>query len=316
MCVRSQTKFYDMEIHLFTSKIPTKETSSAKLTLDLLGGSAKRLGHELHIFDVSQCRLNFGKSPHVLIENKRFKFRTLLVRVGTYHKLVELQSSVINQFEMMGVHTINSFESIMIAKNKIRQLQILSKHRIAMPKTFAIHSSLFTQDITKTVGSFPVIIKTPVGSQGVGVVLVESKRGLRSLLDVMTSEADGISGPVIIQEYVRESRGKDLRIFVVGNKIVGAMDRVANQKGEFRSNFSLGGRVKIAELSTQEKRLALRATSAIGLDISGVDIVRSKTGPKVLEVNSNPGLKAITEATGKDIAEEIIRYYVSLAKVR
>jgi len=304
-----------MKINLFVPKIPQKDSHSHGVTIDYLQKSATNLGHTLDVFDMSQCKMVFGKNPHVLVQNKRPRFRTLIVRVGSYSKLVELQSMIIRQFELMGVHTINSFDSTMIAKNKIRQLQMLSTHRIAMPKTLVVHSSLFVTEIAKSIGSFPVIIKMPYGSQGVGVVLVESKRGLRSLLDTMTDTEGNLSGSVIVQEYIREARGKDIRIFVIGNKIVAAMDRIAVQKGEFRSNFSLGGKIKVAELTSQEKRLALRATAALGLDIAGVDIVRSKKGPQVLEVNANPGLKGITEATGKDVAGEIIKYYASLSRI-
>jgi len=304
-----------MKINLFVPKIPQKESQSNGVTVDYLKKSAENHGHTLNVFDMSQCKMIFGKNPYILIDGKRPRLKTLLVRVGSYSKLVELQSMIIRQFEFMGVHTINSFDATMIAKNKIRQLQMLSQYRIAMPKTMVVHSSLFVKEVAKTIGSFPVIIKKPFGSQGVGVVLVESKRGLRSLLDMMTDTEENLSGSVIVQEYIREAKGKDIRIFVVGNKIVTAMDRIAVQRDEFRSNFSLGGKVRVAELTSQEKRLALRATAALGLDIAGVDIVRSKKGAQVLEVNANPGLKGITEATGKDVAGEIIKYYVSIASV-
>lgn len=305
-----------MKINLFIPKIPKEKSHSNSVTIDYLQKSATNLGHTLEVFDTSNCKMVFEKKPHVLINNKRPRFRTLLVRVGAYTNLVELQSTIIRQFELMGVHTINSFDATMAAKNKIKQIQMLSTHRIAMPKTLVVHSSLFVNEIADSIGSFPVIIKMPYGAKGMGVVLIESKRGLRSLLDSITDTDDGqLSGSVIVQEYIQESSGKDIRIFIVGNKIVAAMERVAMQKDEFRSNFSLGGKIQVATLTSQEKRLALRATAALGLDISGVDIIRSKRGPQVLEVNANPGLKGITEATGKDVAGEIIKYYAAISSV-
>jgi len=144
--------------------------------------------------------------------------------------------------------------------------------------------------------------------------MVESKRGMRALLDMMTKTDEDFGGPVIVQEYIRESSGRDIRVFVVGGKIIAAMDRVAKKQGEFRSNFSLGGKVAIAKLTTAEKRIALKTTKVTGLDFAGVDIIRSDKGPKVLEINANPGLKGITEATGIDVAGELIDYIVTLEK--
>lgn len=191
-------------------------------------------------------------------------------------------------------------------------MQMLTKNNIPIPKTYILNSSRHIKEISEDIGSFPIIIKSLSGSHGSGVSIVESKRGLKSLLDLLTN-SNG-SEPIMIQEYIRESSGKDIRVFIVGKRIIGAMERIATKKGEFRSNFHLGGRVRVAEMSRKEKDVAFAAIRACGLDIAGVDILRTKKGPKVLEVNSNPGLEGITQATGRDIAGEIIKYTVQKAK--
>ncbi|MFH0857307.1 MAG: RimK family alpha-L-glutamate ligase, partial [Candidatus Magasanikbacteria bacterium] len=204
--------------------------------------------------------------------------------------------------------TVNSHLPVLRAKNKLRTLQILNKHRLPIPKTYLLRSQHYIDDVIKEVGKFPVILKTIYGSHGSGVSIVESKRGLRSIVDLLTSEYGSL--PIVIQEYVREAKGKDIRVFIVGKRIVGAMERVAAKRGEFRSNFKLGGRVRVAELSEEEKKCAFASVRACGLDFAGVDILRTNSGPKILEVNANPGLEGITLATGRDIAGELIKYTV------
>lgn len=298
------------KIHLFVPRVPKNVGDDS--TIGFLEEAAAKRGVALEYFDLSQCKLLFQPKPTVLLNGKKPRFKKLLVRVSSFENFVELQSSVIRQFEYMGVRTVNSYSAAVLAKNKIRQTQALAKHKIPMPKTVALHSSLFLEESMDSIGRYPVIVKSSVGLKGIGVMMVESKRGLRSLVDAMSHDDNGYKGPLIVQEYIKESSGKDIRVFVVGGKIIAAMERIATKKGEFRSNFSIGGRVRIASLSSEEKKLAIKAAKAIGLDIAGVDIIRSKNGPMVLEVNTNPGLKGITEATGIDVAGSIIDYYLSL----
>lgn len=251
----------------------------------------------------------FDKKPVILVDNKKPKIDFLITRPSFSAKNLPIHASVIRQFELAGIPVFNSYESIVAAKNKIRMLQKLSRKRIPMPKTYAVRSAEYITEIMDDIGPFPVIVKASMGSGGIGVAIAESKRGLRSLIEMLTSDSEDAT-PLIIQRYIRESSGKDIRVFLVGGKIIAAMERIATKKGEFRSNFLIGGKVRIASLSNQEKRLAEKAAAAMHLDVAGVDIIRSKEGPKILEVNCNPGFKGITNATGVDVAEWIIKYGV------
>jgi ribosomal protein S6--L-glutamate ligase len=225
---------------------------------------------------------------------------------------LDFRQSLIRQFELAKIPLINGYLPVTKAKNKLRMMQILGQHKVPIPKTYIVNNPEYIDDVIVDMGSFPVILKTITGSHGSGVSIIESKRGLKSIIDMIIKGDD--SDPVMVQEYVKESKGKDIRVFVVGKRIVGAMERIAQRRGEFRSNFHLGGRVRVAEMSTEEKRIAFKAVAACGLDIAGVDIIRTNSGPKILEVNANPGLEGITEATGRDIAGEIIKHAVKQSK--
>jgi ribosomal protein S6--L-glutamate ligase len=297
-----------MNIHLLVTKIPKDTSSKSYEVISLFEETAKRLGHILYPIEVSSCKMLFDKKPKLLINNKKPAVDLLLTRPGAASAQLPIQASIIRQFELSGIMTINSYESTVIAKNKILMLQMLAKARVPIPKTYVVTSSQYVPEIMDNIGSFPVIIKSAIGLGGIGVAIVESKRGLRSVIEMMTDSEEPT--PLIIQQYIRESSGKDIRVFVVGGKIIAAMERIATKKGEFRSNFSIGGKVRIASLSDEEKKLAKKAAAALNLDISGVDIIRSKEGPKILEVNCNPGVHGITQATGVNVVESIIKYAV------
>ncbi|PIT86631.1 MAG: 30S ribosomal protein S6--L-glutamate ligase, partial [Candidatus Magasanikbacteria bacterium CG10_big_fil_rev_8_21_14_0_10_43_6] len=222
-------------------------------------------------------------------------------------------AALVEQFALAGKPILNGYDSIMHASNKIRSQQIMAKHRIPTPLTFVVESAEYVEEVMKKIGKFPVILKQATGTHGIGIMILESKRGLQSVVDTLVDE-ERSSGPIIIQQYVRESAGKDIRVFVVGNKVVAAMDRIAKKKGEFRSNFSLGGKIKIASLTEEEKKIAIKCAKVFGLHWTGVDLMRSKSGPQVIEVNSDPGLKGITQATGVDVAGHIIDYAVKYYK--
>jgi ribosomal protein S6--L-glutamate ligase len=295
-----------MKIHLLTfgTRGPATQTD-----LEYLQKAATEQGHELVIIDEKECQLKFNGKPSILIQNKKPKgIKVLLVRANFLGNHMEYRSGVIKQFELSGIKVINKYISVLRAKNKLRTLQILNKHKIPMPKTYLLRSPDYIDEMIKDIGKLPVILKTVFGSHGSGVSIIESKRGLRSIVDLLTS--DNASLPLMIQEYIKESKGKDIRVFIVGKRIIGAMERIATKRGEFRSNFKLGGRVRVAELTEEEKLHAFNAVKACGLDIAGVDILRTKNGPKILEVNANPGLEGITKATKRDIAGEIIKFAV------
>ncbi len=301
-----------MKIHLLTFGREDKLSPVTKKDLELLSQAAEKFGHKLEIIYSSDCQLKFDKKPEIYIKNKKIKIDIIINRPNFLHEHLDFRAGLIKQFEFTGIKIINNYTATMRAKNKLRTIQMLTKNKIPIPKTYVLNSSEHLEEVIKDIGSFPIIIKALAGSHGSGVSIVESKRGLKSLLDLLTNS--GNSEPIMIQEYIKESSGKDIRVFIVGKRIVGAMERIATKKGEFRSNFHLGGRVRVAEMSRKEKDIAFAAIRACGLDIAGVDILRTNKGPKVLEVNSNPGLEGITEATGRDIAGEIIKYTVQKAK--
>lgn len=301
-----------MKLHLLTKAIPKIPDSSLKMALDALTDAAKKKGHTLELISADMCKMKFTKKVEILVNNKKPKINILIVRPSFNFYQSDIHANVIRQFELAGIKTLNSYDSVMSAKNKIRTLQILSNNKVPIPKTYVISSAEYINEIMKDIGKYPVIIKSASGSQGIGVSIVESQRGLRSIVQMLIDDEN--SAPLIVQEYIKESSGKDVRVFVVGNVIVAAMERIATRKGEFRSNFSIGGRIKVANLSNEEKKICLKAIKICGLDFAGVDLIRSKTGPKILEVNSNPGLKGITEATGIDVAGKIIDLAVIRAK--
>lgn len=301
-----------MKIHILTFGKEDRLSPVTKKDLELFSVAAEKLGHTTEAIYASDCQLKFDKKPEVFIKNKKVKIDIILNRPNFLHEHLDFRAGIIKQFELSKIKVINSYNATMRAKNKLRTMQMLTKNKIPIPKTYVLNSSEHLEEISEDIGSFPIILKSLAGSHGSGVSIVESKRGLKSLLDLLSST--NASQPTMIQEYIKESSGKDIRVFIVGKRIIAAMERIATKRGEFRSNFHLGGRVRVAEMSRKEKDVAFAAIKACGLDIAGVDILRTKTGPKVLEVNANPGLEGITEATGRDIAGEIIKYTVQKTK--
>ncbi len=267
---------------------------------------ARALGHKARIIRAVQCQLVFdGKNPTVLFEGKPFpKFDVIIPRV-TLLRAIELQTALLKQFQLMGVPVINGFRPINRAKNKLNTMQTLNHHNLGIPRTIVIRRMREVDWAVKYLGGLPVIIKTPFGTYGSGVVISESKRSLTSSLDAIWGTQD--ISIILLQEFIKESKGKDIRVFVVGGKVVASMMRAA-VRGEFRSNIELGGAGEKVEITPEEETLAIKATEALGLHMGGVDIVRSKSGPLVLEVNGNPGFKKLEEVTGINVAKAIIDY--------
>lgn len=302
-----------MKVHILTYGSPHNPGRATKKDLELLQESAIKLGHEVEIIYARDCLLKFAKKPELIIKNKKAKnINILIARPNFLKERLDFQSGLIKQFEILKIPVINKHLPVLRAKNKLRTMQVLSRNNIPIPKSYIVRSSQYLETVMKDIGKFPVIMKSLSGSHGSGVSIIESQRGLNSIIEMAIQGET--STPLMVQEYVKESKGKDIRVFIVGKRIIAAMERIATKRGEFRSNFHLGGRVRVAEMSRKEKDVAFAAASACGLDIAGVDILRTKTGPKVLEVNSNPGLEGITLATGIDIAGEIIKYAVKKAK--
>lgn len=303
-----------MLLHVLVFNQPNRIGPITKTNLELLQAAATRLGHELTIIHDHECYMQFGDQPEILIRNHNLAdIKVLIVMANQDGRNLTFRGTLIQQFELLGIPVINKEVAVMRAKNKLKTLQILTKKNVPVPKSYVVINTENMDEIIEGIGRFPVILKSVSGSHGKGVSIVESKIGLKSILQMIIREGD--PEPLIIQQYVKEAKGKDVRVFIVGRKIVGAMERIATKRDEFRSNFHLGGRVKVASLSEREKEVAFAAKDACGLDFAGVDIIRAKRGPKILEVNSNPGLEGITLATGRDIAGAIITYALKKARL-
>jgi len=269
--------------------------------------AAEKRGHQLEIIFSEDCQMQFDHKPGLLIKNHQPKDIKVLIVRANFLSNVEFLASIIKQFEIVKIPVINASLPVMRAKNKFRTMQVLSDKKVPMPKAYMVGNPKYIDDVISDIGAFPVILKTVTGSHGTGVSIIESKRGLKSIVEMIMKDD---KEPLIVQKYIKEAKGRDIRVFIVGKKIIGAMERIATRRGEFRSNFHLGGRVRVAEMSREEKRVAFAAVRACGLEMAGVDLLRTNDGPKVLEVNSNPGLEGITKATGRDVAGKIIEYAV------
>ncbi len=204
---------------------------------------------------------------------------------------------------MLGIYSLNSSIAVLKARDKLKSLQILAKNNIPMPSTGIANSPSSIDSIINSLGGAPLIIKLVEGTEGEGVVLAETNSAARSVISAFKQ----LNANVIVQEFIKESSGKDIRCFVIGNKVVASMERIAKE-GEYRANFHLGADVKSIKITEEERNMAIKASKAMGMDISGVDILRSNRGPLILEINSSPGLEGIEKATKKNIAELMIKY--------
>ncbi|MDP2642852.1 MAG: RimK family alpha-L-glutamate ligase [Candidatus Peregrinibacteria bacterium] len=271
--------------------------------------AAKLLGHSAKIYRVSNFHMVYDKSsPCLIYEGKPFKKCDVMITRPSVLQNVELHISIIDQMEMTGTPLFNNYNSILCAKNKVKTMQILDGKNIPIPKTVVLQRQDDLKSAVKLLGGFPVIVKQPYGSFGNGVVIVESMRALNSFL-VWDKPM------YLLQQFVKYAKGRDIRIFVINGKVVGSMMRSA-KKGEFRSNIELGGKGMNIEITEQEADIAIRSIEALGLEYGGVDVIRANGCPVVLEVNSNPGFKALEMATGVNIAKEIVTHAVEYASKR
>ena len=278
----------------------------------LLRNAIKAHGHVPVTYKVEKCQMFFhGRKSEILYNNKKIKSCDVLIPKVAATTAVDLEVSLVKQFQMMNVPVVNGYLPIARAKNKLRTLQILTKYNIPVPRSIVVRKLEYIDEAIKKVNGYPVILKTPFGSWGTGVVLLESRRSLYSALDIIWKNLE--SNIILIQAYVAEAAGSDYRAFVIGDRVVAAMKRTA-RPGDFRSNISIGGSGESVTLTDEEQKLAVRASKVLGLKMSGVDILRSKTGPLIMELNANPGFLGISRVTGVDIAKELIDYAVSLAK--
>lgn len=265
--------------------------------------AAKQRKHNVEVIDHAKCELVIEKkNPCVyykgnLVENTD----AVIPRIGA--SVTFYGTAVVRQFEMMRVFTTTESQSLMRSRDKLRSLQVLSRAGMGLPKTVFTNYSRNTADVIEHVGGAPLIIKLLEGTQGLGVVLAETNNAAESVLEAF----NGLQARVIVQEFIKEAGGADIRAFVVDGQVVGAMKR-QGKEGEFRSNLHRGGSAAVIELSDEEENAAIKAARIMGLAVAGVDMLQSARGPLILEVNSSPGLEGIEAATGKDIAKSIIRY--------
>ena len=265
-------------------------------------------GHEAVVIDHLQCNLVLEKGrPGIIYQGQPLEgFDAIIPRIGA--SVTFYGTAVVRQFEMMKVRTAVDSQAIVRSRDKLRSMQILSRAGVGMPKTAFTNNSADVPAMINQVGGAPVIIKLLEGTQGLGVVLAESEKAAQSVIEAFHN----LKARIIVQEFIAESKGADLRAFVVDGEVIGAMKR-QGKEGEFRSNLHRGGVGTLVKLSRAEKAAALLATKSLGLGIAGVDMLQSARGPLVLEVNSSPGLEGIERATKKDIAGRIIEYTSNLA---
>lgn len=263
----------------------------------------EKRGHQAILLNHARCYvvLEDGK-PHVYYGDQEVgDIDAIIPRIGA--SVTFYGSSIIRQFEMRKVFTTLSSLALVRSRDKLRSLQILSKAGVGIPKTAFTKYPKDIDNIIKQVGGTPLIIKLLEGTQGLGIVLAESKNAAKSVMEAFY----GLNANFLVQQYIKESKASDIRAFVVGGKVVGAMKR-QGVKGEFRSNLHRGGTSEVIKLTRAEKQTALKAAEALNLKIAGVDMLQSSRGPLVLEVNSSPGLEGIEKTTGKDIAGAIVKF--------
>ena len=263
----------------------------------------EKKGHEMMVVDHTKCDLVIEKKkPSVIYKGKELTdIDGVIPRIGA--SVTFFGTAVVRQFEMMKVFTATESQALVRSRDKLRSLQILSRASLGLPKTVFSNYSKDVSSVIDKVGGAPLVIKLLEGTQGLGVVLADNRNSAESILEAF----NGLQARVIVQEFIKEAKGADLRAFVVDGVVVGAMKR-QGKEGEFRSNLHRGGSAEIIELTDEEENAALKAARVMGLGVAGVDMLQSARGPLILEVNSSPGLEGIERATGKNIALQIIKY--------
>ena len=271
--------------------------------------ATKQRGHEVRVIDTRRCYMNIAAHrPEIHYRGEPLiGYDAVIPRIGA--SLTFYGTAVVRQFEMMGVYPLNESVAITRARDKLRSLQLLSRKGIGLPVTGFAHSPDDIDDLLAMVGGAPAVIKLLEGTQGIGVVLAETRKAAESVIEAFM----GLKANILVQEYIKEAGGADIRCFVIGDKVVAAMKRQAKE-GEFRSNLHRGGTASLIKITPEERSTAVRAAKVMGLNVAGVDLLRANHGPVVMEVNSSPGLEGIESATGKDVASMVIEFIERNAK--
>jgi len=265
--------------------------------------AAEERGHSMQIINTLRCYMNIAsRRPEVYYNGESLEgFDVVIPRIGASVTFYGL--AVLRQFEMMGVYPLNESVAIGRSRDKLRSMQLLARAGIGLPVTTFAHDPKQTEEVLRLAGGAPLVIKLLEGTQGIGVVLADTNRSAKSVIEAFR----GAGVNILVQEFIKEAGGSDIRAFVIGGKVVAAMQRTG-AKGEFRSNLHRGGSSEAIKISPEERSTAIRAAKVLGLNVCGVDMLRSNHGPVVMEVNSSPGLEGIEAATGKDIAGMVIEF--------
>ena len=271
--------------------------------------AAEERGHELDIINTLRCYMNIASHrPEVYYNGKKLEgYDAVIPRIGA--SVTFYGTAVLRQFEMMGVFPLNESVAIGRSRDKLRSMQLLARDGVGLPVTAFAHDPKQTDEVLALAGGAPVVIKLLEGTQGIGVVLADTKRSATSVVEAFR----GAGVNILLQEFIKEAGGTDIRAIVVGGKVVASMKRTGAE-GDFRSNLHRGGSAQVAKLSPEERLTAVRAAKSMGLNVCGVDMLRANHGPVVMEVNSSPGLEGVENATGLDIAGKVIEYIEKHAK--
>jgi len=271
-------------------------------TMRLAEAAASR-GHQVEVIDYLRCFMNItSHRPQIYFKGRSLAdFEAVIPRIGASHTFYG--AAVVRQFEMMGIFTLNRSQAIARARDKLRSLQLMAKQGIGLPVTGCAHSTRDVDGLINSVGGPPLVVKLLEGTQGIGVVLAENKNAAESVIEAFR----GLKANIIVQEFIGEAKGQDIRCFVIGDRVYAAMMRTAKE-GEFRSNLHRGGAALQVKITPAERVTAIKAAKAMGLNVAGVDILRSNHGPVVMEVNSSPGLEGIEKSTGQDVSGAIIEF--------
>jgi len=270
--------------------------------------AAQARGHEVHVIDYLRCYMDItSHKPKVIYKGKPLEgYDAVIPRIGATYTFYG--TAVVRQFEMMGVFPVNESVAISRSRDKLRSMQLLSRKGIGLPVTAFAHSTKDVKGIIDTVNGAPLVIKLLEGTQGIGVVLAETSKAAESVIEAFR----GLNANILVQEFIKEAGGMDIRCFVVGGKVIAAMSR-QGAEGEFRSNLHRGGSASKIKITPEERSTAVRSAKAMGLNVAGVDLLRSNHGPVVMEVNSSPGLEGIETASLKDVAGTIIKFIETTA---
>jgi ribosomal protein S6--L-glutamate ligase len=283
-------------------KIAILSRGSALYSTARLKEAALDRGHEVAVVDYLRCYMDItARRPKVLYRGEEVRPHAVIPRIGASYTFYG--TAVVRQFEMTDVFTLNSSDGISRSRDKLRSMQILSRSGVGLPTTSFAHSIQDVNGLLEVVGGTPVVVKLLEGTQGLGVVLAETKKAAESVIGAFRQ----LDANILVQQFIKEAGGSDIRALVVGGKVVAAMRR-RGAPGDFRSNLHRGGKAEVIKLTPSERSTAVRAAKSLGLNVAGVDLLQSEEGPMVLEVNSSPGLEGIESVSGVDIADLMIEY--------